>query len=165
MCNKFDDIQAYRVNISSIDIQYGTNQNGHYLIKLPFKINDGYVFVEKFELVNAGTLFNNINGVRVNCPSMVDAYSFYSDDVVRHTIEEIPFMSYVKEVAAGSQLYYKRDVTVNDIGYPIKSYDLDNRMLNITLTDELGDALTNAQITSWTMTLLFVDHKAEKETQ
>lgn len=165
MCNHFDEIQSYRVTIKSIDVAYGTDQNGNYLIKLPFKINDGYVFVEKFELINTGTLFNNITAVKINCPSMVDAYTYNTDNVITHTLEEIPFLSYIKATGAGSNLYYKRNIGVNDIGYPIKNYDLDNRMININLTDETDTALTDAQITGWNLTLLFVDHKANKDSQ
>lgn len=162
MC-KGDNVQEYRVEIRSGDKQYGNNNSGHYLVRLPFKINDGYVFVESLEITNAGTLFNGVNLVKVNCPSLTNTYYYSTSGDRPSTIESIPLMNDYKQVAAGSELYFKREVGIESIGYSIKNIDLDNAMLHIELKNETNTLLTEAQITDWTMTLLFVDHDAEKE--
>ena len=150
--------QVYRINLNSANKSSGTNQDANYFVRLPYTIRRGSIFVESLGITNAGTLFNGITNVKVASPDFPNSYSWFSDNIDHHVIDDIGLQeNYFVSATAGNEMKYKRHVNYNDVGLPISNYNFYNKQINIKLIDQDDTALPNAQLTSYSLTLVIID--------
>jgi len=158
MCGK--DIEVYRVTLNFADISNGVANDANYLVKLPYTINNGAVFVESLMIVNVDTLFAGKEAVKVASNSFVNNHSYDTSGTNTRVITTVALeydrFNHVDAIL--HDLNFSQLVNMNSCGLPVKNFSLDNNMINIKLLGEDNDGLTSGKIASYNITLLFVDY-------
>lgn len=154
------DNEIYRITINSGDLDNGTKVDGNYLIKLPYQVNRGMCYIEQLSITDAGTLFNTAIAVKVQSTTFTNNHSYETDGVNHKTIGIIPLDNnrHGHGGGSGNDLYYSSVINTNACGLPVSNFSLDNVLMNVRLTDDKNVLLTNAQLTDFSLTLVFVDY-------
>lgn len=153
MCNQK---KIYRLSLHSADAVSGDTTNATFLVRLPYKVAKGSLYLESATFQNAGTFLNGVSSLKISVPSFPQKYHYYSDGRNYSVVSEIPLqLNYIQ--ATTLNVMYKDSFSLNSAGFQVENLDLDNKEFQIQIRDETDAIIPTARLTGFTMTFLIVD--------
>lgn len=159
MCNKQ---KVYRITLRSDHKISGNENDGRYMIRLPYTVNNGYIHVESFSIIGNGSLTTGLTTLRICSSSLPQKGHFYSGDGSAtngnlNIIEEIPAQS--NYANASDDFCFRKKVNSNSIGLPLVNFDFNNIIMDLRLLNQDNELLDEADIVDFTITFLIVDNE------